>query len=115
MKSVYDLVVEMEEIEEERRRKMKFLEKNKATVENLTKLEDLEIRYHGIDKIILEKGIIFNVYKYKEAKEDLKRWETMSGLSALLSTPRDYSTLRNEKNTRLMVITNDLKSILIKE
>ena len=52
MKSVYDLVVEMEEIEEERSRIMKFLEKNKATVENLTKLEDLEIRYHGIDKII---------------------------------------------------------------
>ena len=109
MKSVYDLVVEMEEIEEERSRIMKFLEKNKATVENLTKLD------HGIDKIILEKGIKFNVYKYKEAKEDLKRWETMSGLSALLSTPRDYSTLRNEKKTRLMVITNDLKSILIKE
>ena len=43
MKSVYDLVVEMEEIEEERSRLMKFLEKNKATVENLTKLEDLEI------------------------------------------------------------------------
>ena len=115
MKSVYDLVVEMEEIEEERSRIMKFLEKNKAKVENLTKLEDLEIRYHGIDKIILEKGIKFNVYKYKEAKEDLKRWETMSGLSALLSTPRDYSALRNEKKTRLMVITNDLKSILIKE
>ena len=57
----------------------------------------------------------YYVYKYKEAKEDLKRWETMSGLSALLSTPRDYSTLRNEKKTRLMVITNDLKSILIKE
>ena len=39
----------------------------------------------------------------------------MSGLSALLSAPRDYSALRNEKKTRLMVITNDLKSILIKE
>ena len=39
----------------------------------------------------------------------------MSGLSALLSTPRDYSTLRNEEKTILMVITNDLKSIIIKE
>ena len=68
MKSVYDLVVEMEEIEEERSRIMKFLEKNKATVENLTKLEDLEIRYHGIDKIILEKGIKFNEFSRQEKR-----------------------------------------------
>lgn len=115
MKSVYDLVVEMEEIEAEREKVMKSLEKSKTTVEDLLKLEELETRYNQIDNIILEKGIKLNVYKYKEAKEDLKRWETMSGISVCLATPRDYSELKEEKKNRLMIITNDLKSILIKQ
>ena len=115
MKSVYDLVVEMEAIEAERAEILKSLEKNKATVEDLSKLEDLEVRYNRIDTVLLEKGIKFNVYKYKEAKEDLNRWKTMSGFTACLAMPMDYSAIRNEKKERLMIITEDLKSILIKE
>lgn len=115
MKSIYDLVVEMEEIQKDRDEIMKSLEKNKATVEDLSKLEELEIRYNKIDNIIIEKGVKFNVYKYKEAKEDLNRWKTMSGISALLAIPRDYSIARNEKRDRLAIITKDLQSIMIEE
>ena len=115
MKSVYDLVVEMEEIEAERNAILKSLEKNKATVEDLSKLEELEVRYNKIDSVLIEKGIKFNVYKYKEAKEDLNRWQTMSVFTACLARPMDYSQIRNEKKNRLAIITEDLKSILIKE
>ncbi|WP_294403473.1 hypothetical protein [uncultured Clostridium sp.] len=113
MKNVYDLVVEMEAIEKERDEIIKFLEKSKTTVDDLIKLEQLEIRYNEIDNILIEKEIKFNVYKYKEAKEDLNRWETMTGFSALLAIPKDYSSIRNEKKNRLAIITNDLKSIVI--
>lgn len=111
MKNIYDLVIEMEAIEDERNRLMKSLKKNKATIEDLTKLEELEIKYNELDKIIIEKGIKFNVYKYKEVKLDLERWETMTGISAFLAVPRDYSNIRNEKKSRLALIVNDLKSI----